>query len=78
MNFTVEEEGFGLSKKYVLFLENNELVRLLPDTFTRQLLYECDKSNSIADKLLALEHIVRKIENDQELKKSTQVPPQDL
>ena len=54
------------STRWLLEFTNQEFVVNELSWFDRALLAECDKSNSIADKLLALETIARKIE-DKEL-----------
>lgn len=62
MKFEEHQVDMRGSRKYVLDLDDSELMPLNLDKFDRMLIRECGASNSIADKLLALECIVRKIE----------------
>jgi len=50
---------------YQLTIEDTEFVLAPLDTFDLMLIRECDTSNAVADKLLALETIVRRIEQSQ-------------
>lgn len=62
MKFEMSIECHGKDVKYLLTLEGDETFPLNLDHFDRLLIKECDQSNSIADKLLALETITRRIE----------------
>lgn len=64
MKLTEESTSYNRAKRYVLEFEGYDLLAIKPDQFTRMLLRECNESNSVADKLLALEHIARNIESE--------------
>ena len=52
----------------VVLREEDFVVNNLFDEFDRLLLEECGKSNSVADKILALETVVRRYEQSRLLK----------
>jgi hypothetical protein len=52
----------------VVLREEDFVVNNLFDEFDRLLLEECEKSNSVADKILALETVVRRYEQSKLLK----------
>ena len=52
----------------VVLREEDFVVNNLFDEFDRLLLEECGKSNSVADKILALETVVRRYEQSKLLK----------
>lgn len=49
-------------KEYILRISGYDIVTARFDEWDRRLLEECDKSDNIADKLLALECMARRIE----------------
>lgn len=63
MRLTADERFETGERRYVLILERGDLERFIPEPFDLALIRECDQSASIADKLLALECIARRIEN---------------
>ena len=52
---------------YSLSISDAEYIRPHFDSFDRLLINECETSNKVSDKLLALEMIARKVESDIEL-----------
>lgn len=47
---------------YLITIEDSELAQIPLDEFDRELLRECEISDHVSDKLLALEALSRKIE----------------
>jgi len=64
MKLIEESTSYNKCKRYILEFEGDDLMVMQPDRFTRMLISECGNSNSVADKLLALEHIARNIESE--------------
>jgi len=62
MKFIEDLTMYGLGRRYLLELDSNETLPTNLDNFDMMLIRKCGVSNSIADKLLALECIVRRIE----------------
>ena len=64
MKLTEDSTSYNKCKRYILEFESVDLMIMIPDRFTRMLINECNNSTSVADKLLALEHIARNIESE--------------
>jgi hypothetical protein len=72
MKLTQQRELITNATIYVLRIEDLDLVLAPLDSFDLMLLRECSDSASIADKLLALECIARRIEQAQPVRKREQ------
>ena len=62
MKFTETQDPFTLDIKVVIEIDRSRLIPLLLTDFDHALLAECAKSHKISDKLLALELLARKEE----------------
>lgn len=62
MRFERRDSGEDSPVIFTLMITASERVAARLDDWDRRLIAECEKSSSISDKLLALETIVRRIE----------------
>ena len=63
MKFEMQENIERSARSYLLRISDAEFSSMLLSKFDRLLIDECDGSEKISDKLLALETIVRRIED---------------
>lgn len=75
MKLEVWEDFSTRNKVYHLELSQVDLEEVPLDNFDRALLRECSGSSSIADALLCLEMIARRLEQLEEKKRKILVPP---
>ena len=62
MRYTEETDTRSHAMKITVEIDDLEMVGCKTDEFDRRLLRECNRSSSVADKILALETIARRIE----------------
>lgn len=70
MQLTAQVDPKNLRRVFVLEIHESELIRVPLTAADRLVLQDCESSDSVADKLLALELIARKIEQSSDSKPS--------